>query len=158
MLEFRELDHKKAIEWLENNQLYDDEFHQSFDYWMQHIFLCRKHFPEIKKFIKSHPQWLCAVDNNKIIAVYFYTIVGREMFDGYLISHPKHQSGMVGYRLAKYLPVYTKDLWDINYSTCIKKYLNFNLKLGYTQVGNPFISEKYSAEVYLLRRENARNT
>lgn len=158
MLEFREINHQEALNWLDRNNLYDEEFHQSFDYWMQHIFLCRKQFPQIKKFIKSTPQWLCAVENNNIVAVYFYTIVDREMFDGYLISHPDYQKGMIGYRLAKHLPKHTKGLWDINYSTCIKKYLNFNLKLGYTQINNPFISEKYKTEVYLLRRENARNT
>lgn len=158
MIEFTEISHKVAIDWLENNKLYDTDFHRSFDYWIQHIFLCRKQFPQIKKFIKSPPQWLCAKDGNTIVAVYYYTIVGREMFDGYLISHPDHQSGMVGYRLAKYLPIHTKDLWDINYSTCVKKYLNFNLKLDYKQIGDPFISKKYDTEVYLLRRDNARNT
>lgn len=155
MLEFREIDHKKAIEWLENNQLYDDEFHQSFDYWMQHIFLCRKQFPQIKKFIKSTPQWLCAVNGDKIAAIVFYTIVDREMFDGYLITHPDFQKGMIGYKLARQLPKHTEGLWDITYSTCIKKYLNFNLKLGYKQVGDPFISKKYDAEVYLLTRERS---
>jgi hypothetical protein len=152
MLTFEEISHKKALEWL-NLINFRDEFHESFNYWMQHIFLCRKQFPQIKKFIKSQPNWLCAKNNEEIVAVYFYTIVNREMFDGHLISHPDFQKGMVGYKLAKFLPVYTKDLWDINYSTCIKKYLNFNLKLGYKQIDDPFISEKYNAEVYLLMRK-----
>lgn len=158
MLEFKNLNHQEALNWLDTHNLYDGEFHQNFDYWMQHIFLCRKQFPQIKKFIKSTPQWVCAVNNNNIVAVYFYTIVGREMFDGYLISHPNYQKGMPGYRLAKYLLEYTKGLWDINYSTCIKKYLNFNLKLNYIQIGKPFVSEKHNVEVYLLKRENERNT
>ena len=157
-MEYKTLSHKTALAWLEQNNLYDDEFHQSFDYWMQHIFLCRKQFPQLKKFIKSQPNWISAVNNNEIVAVYFYTIVDREMFDGYLISHPDHQKGMVGYKLAKYLPVHTLGMWDINYSTCIKKYLNFNLKLGYIQEGEPFISKKYNTEVYLLKRTHERNT
>lgn len=158
MLTFEKISHEKALEWL-NSINFRDEFHESFNYWMQHIFLCRKQFPQIKKFINSPPNWLCAKNNEKIVAVYFYTIVNREMFDGYLISDPNFQKEMAGYKLAKYLPVYTNNLWDVNYSTCIKKYLNFNLKLGYKQVNKPFVSEKYNVYVYLLMREkNERNT
>lgn len=153
MIEFKEISHELALDWLENNNLYDDEFHQSFEYWLQHIFLCRKTFPELKKFIKSNPQWLAAVKDDKICSVYYFSIVNREMFDGYLITHPDYQKGMIGYKLAKFLPTYTNDQWDINWSTCIKKYLKFNLKLGYVQIRSPYISKKYNTEVYLLRRD-----
>ena len=152
MLKYLEIPHHVALDWLETNNLYDDEFHKSFEYWLQHIFLCRRQFPQLKKFLKSEPRWLAAYLDDKIIAVYYFTIVDREMFDGYLISHPKYTQQRAGLKLGKELVKHTQDFWDINWSTCINKYVKFNIKLGYEVVGEPFVSEKYSTEVYLLRR------
>tara|TARA_B110000305_G_C19329018_1_gene582969 strand:+ start:589 stop:1053 length:465 start_codon:yes stop_codon:yes gene_type:complete len=152
MLKYIEIPHPKALDWLKTNNLYDNKFHKSFDYWLQHIFLCRRQFPQLKKFIKSDPRWLAAYLDDKIVAVYYFTITDKEMFDGYLISHPDYTKYRAGLKLGKELLKYTQGTWSTNWSTCIEKYVSFNIKLGYEVVGDPFISKKYSTEIYLLRR------
>lgn len=158
MLSFKEISHIDALIWLKITDLPLDEFHKSFDFWIQHIFYARHHFPELKKFIKSTPRWVGAFKNNKLISVYFYTIKNREMYDGFLISDPKYVTEKAGYKLGKFLFEHTNHLWDINYSIAMKDYIIFNKRLGYSVVREAYISGKFQTQAYLIMRTNERNS
>lgn len=159
MIEFKEISHAVVSNWLKNNNnLILDEFHKSFDFWIQHIFYSRHHFPEIKKFLKLNPRWVGAFKDNVLISVYYFTIKDREMYDGFLISDTAYASERAGYKLAKFLFEYTKNLWDINYSIAMKDYVLFNKRLGYSVIRKAHITGKFQTEAYLIKRTHERNT
>lgn len=158
MLSFKEISHIDALIWLETTNLPLDKFHKSFDFWIQHIFYSRHHFPELKKFIKSTPMWVGAFKDNKLISVYFYTIKNREMYDGFLISDPKYANEQAGLKLGRFLFDYTKHLWEINYSIAMKDYIAFNKRLGYKLLRKAYITGKFQTEAYLIVRTHEGNT
>jgi hypothetical protein len=159
MNKFKEISHTVALDWLKNNNnLNLDDFHKSFDFWIQHIFYARHHFPELKKFLKSKPRWVGVFKDENLICIYYFTIKNREMYDGFLISDPSYASERAGYKLGKFLFDYTKDLWDINYSIAMKDYVSFNKRLGYAVVRKAYIDGKFQTEAYLIKRSNERNT
>lgn len=154
MISFNEITHKEALYWFNNSSFYKHAHHKSFEYWIQHVFLFRKEFPELKKFIKSEPRWVASFSDEKIISIYYFSIVNKEMFDGFLISDPQYKKYLPGYKLGKYLLQYTENQWKINWSTCVEKYLKFNLKLGYKLVTHTTVDINKKEKVYLLRRNH----
>lgn len=159
MLEFKEVSHADAVFWLSTNQyLKLDEFHKSFDFWIQHIFYARHHFPELKRFIKSTPKWVGAYKDNTLICIYYYTIKDRQMYDGFLISDPRYAKEKAGVKLGRFLFEHTYNLWEINYSIAMKDYVAFNKRLGYKVLRQAYISGKFQTDAYLIVRTNERNT
>jgi hypothetical protein len=158
MLEFKEIDHNAAVKWLENPSLKLDNFHKSFDFWIQHIFYARKEFPELKKFLKAEPRWVAAFKNNQIISVYYFSIKDNEMYDGFLISDPEYSNERAGLKLGKFLYDYTKDFWSVNWSIAMEGYVNFNKRLGYQVIRESFIDGKFQTKAFLIKRTHERNT
>tara|TARA_B110000503_G_C7171071_1_gene424301 strand:+ start:45 stop:515 length:471 start_codon:yes stop_codon:yes gene_type:complete len=155
MLEFKKINHNEAVVWLtNNNNLKLDEFHKSFDFWIQHIFYARHHFPELKKFIKSTPNWVGAYKDDNLIAVHYYTIKDKQMYDGFLISDPRYAKEQIGLKLSRFLFTQTKHVWEINYSIAMKDYIAFNKRLGYEIIRKAYITGKFQTEAYLIKRSN----
>jgi hypothetical protein len=151
MLSFKEITHEEAIAWLENNNLFDTRLHRSFKFWIRHVISCKQKFPMLEKFYKTTPRWLAAYLQGEIVAIHFFTIHSREMFDGYLIRLPDLKGLNIGLKLGNELFNHTKHEWDINWSTCEEKYVEINRDMGY-QIENDYF-QLADIKIYLLCRK-----
>jgi hypothetical protein len=151
MLSFKEISHIEALTWLQDNNLFDKKLHRSFKFWMRHVISCSHKFPMIKKFYKTPPQWLAAYLDNKIVAITFFTFHDREMFDGFVMRLPDLRGLNIGLQLGNALFDYTKNKWDINWSTCEEKYIDINRVWGY-QISDEYV-ELVGTKIYLLSRK-----
>jgi hypothetical protein len=154
MERYGNISHAEAMEWLTANDLFDNHLHRSFRFWIRHTILCKNSFPQLTKFYTAEPRWLAAYNSaDEIVAIHYYSIVDREMFDGYLIRRPDQRGTGVGGRLGIQLKEHTKGLWDVNWSTCEDKYVELNKYMGYSVIGSPHVDERLGVKVFLLKRE-----
>ena len=126
----RSIEHDEALKWLDTQDV-KGTWHEDFSVWKRHLLFAWK---SVRKFHKGEDKWLGAFVDDKLCAIYWYTIVDREMYDGFLLADPSAKG--VGMKLGRALPDVTKDDWDINWSCCSTDYLKFNLRLGYEVVDN----------------------
>ncbi len=129
------IEQKEALDWLSKQDV-KGTWHENFNEWKQHLlvsYLLRSNEKDykwsFKKFYRGNGKWLGAFVDNKLSGIYWYTIVKREMYDGFLIADPK--TPKIGLKLGIELFNLTKNDWDINYSMCSEKYLKFNERLGF---------------------------
>ena len=139
----KHITHGVAIEWLSKQDV-KGTWHEDFYEWKKHLLVS---WPNVKKFYRGKNKWLGAFVDNKLRAIYWYTIVNKEMYDGFLIADPS--TPRIGIKLGRELYELTKNDWDVNWSMCDKKYIKFNEKLNYTVFDDMLIQEY---KVYLLRR------
>ena len=143
----KNIDYIEVDSWLKQQNLVDT-WHTDFFEWKKHLLLASKKWPWIKKFYKGKDNWLGIFDND-LKAIYWYTIVDNEMYDGFLISDKKTPGA--GIKLARALTDVTTSQWTKNWSMCSDKYLKFNQRLGYVEQDKVKLNNGY--EVWLLCRQ-----
>ena len=137
---FQQIEHNLALDWIRENKNLKGTIHENFDEWYKHL-----SYPNKLSYFKNYDHhWSAAIDEN-IIGIYYYTIYQKKMYDGYLVTSRPY----VGIKLDKYQKEYTKNLykWKINWTMCNKKYLKYNLRLGYK-----IASKEYNNYYYLYRK------
>ena len=133
----------EAFYFIENNENCHD-WHKDFYLWKKHLLLL-KNWPWLKKFYKGEGKWLGHFnDDLELDGVYWYNIQKEELYDGFLISSKVG----VGLKLGRWLH---KNIdYKINWSCCFKKYVKFNLRLGFDIKSVDTYNKK---EVWLLCRK-----
>ena len=133
----------EAFYFIENNENCHD-WHKDFYLWKKHLLLL-KNWPWLKKFYKGNGKWLGHFnDDLELDGVYWYNIQKEELYDGFLISSKVG----VGLKLGRWLH---KNIdYKTNWSCCFKKYVKFNLRLGFDVKSVDTYNKK---EVWLLCRK-----
>ena len=140
----RTIEHQEALEWLLTQDL-TGSVHEDFNVWKRHLLYS---WPNVKKFFRGRNKWLGAFVDDKLCGIYWYTIVGEEMYDGFLLTDPKAPA--LGIKLGRELVKVTKNDWVVNWSCCSTNYLKFNQRLGYEVVDT--MDDINGMHYYLLKR------
>ena len=125
-----------------SQQEHKDDWHDDFYFWKKHL-IALKSWPWLKKFYRGG-KWLGYFDNLELKGVYWYNLIGEEMYDGFLISSKPG----VGIKLGRWLEKNIK--FKINWSCCDRKYVRFNERLGFEIKSIDSIEKR---EVFLLCRK-----
>jgi len=134
------IDHETALKWIANNSALRLTKHEYFYKWKTHLLKSK-----LSYFYWGKNNWSACIKDDKIIAIYYYTIANENMYDGYLISN--HVGA--GVKLDRWQYIHTKDKynWKLNWTAAAISHIRYNQYLGYK-----IVSKEVDGHVYMVRK------